>query len=154
VVAEDKVNFCLVDDQPGSCRYEVSPQRAWRYLIKAGSPTRRSSSFSKTMSCRADRRLHAVPRRLAGGDDPRASPRFQKMAIIFVSAIPGHRSSTSARLCGGRVDYCRCRSFPICCAPSAGVCRALRKTRARNANAELEPRVADGRPNWRTPMRS
>ena len=106
---------------------------------------------------RADRRLHAGPRRLrAGGDDPRAS------------ALPAHRDhlrlgdpDERARTCcaatrRARWTTCRCRSCRNCCAPRCGcspICIARRassssSTPSWNGASRSAPR------SWRRPMRN
>ena len=81
----------------------------------------------------------------------REHPRFQKTAMIFISAVQVCRDSTGcAATRWARSTMSRCRSCRRSCAPRSGSSRELyRKTRQlERLNDELEDRVA--RPHRRT----
>jgi signal transduction histidine kinase/ActR/RegA family two-component response regulator len=145
--AEEKVNILLVDDQPGKLLgYEVILSELGENLIKAGSANGALEQLLKNDVavvlidvCMPD--LDGFE--LAGMI--REHPRFQKMAIIFVSAIQVTDLDLLRGYAAGAVDYVPVPVVPDLLRAKVRVFAELyRKTRQlETLNAELERRVAE-----------
>jgi signal transduction histidine kinase len=145
--AEEKVNILLVDDQPGKLLgYEVILSELGENLIKAGSANEALEQLLKNDVavvlidvCMPD--LDGF--QLAGMI--REHPRFQKMAIIFVSAIQVTDLDLLRGYAAGAVDYVPVPVVPDLLRAKVRVFAELyRKTRQlETLNAELERRVAE-----------
>jgi signal transduction histidine kinase/ActR/RegA family two-component response regulator len=145
--AEEKVNILLVDDQPGKLLgYEVILSELGENLIKAGSANEALEQLLKNDVavvlidvCMPD--LDGFE--LAGMI--REHPRFQKMAIIFVSAIQVTDLDLLRGYAAGAVDYVPVPVVPDLLRAKVRVFAELyRKTRQlETLNAELERRVAE-----------
>src|SRR5215813_8737027 len=118
----DRVNILLVDDQPAKLlSYEVILKELGENLIKAQSAKEAFEHLLKTDIaivlvdvCMPDLDGFQLAAMI------REHPRFQKTAMIFVSAI--HLTDTDY-LRGyevGAVTTSRCRWFRSCCAPRSG----------------------------------
>src|SRR5829696_3492218 len=143
----DKVNILLVDDQPAKLlSYEVILRDLGEHLIKAASAKEAFEHLLKTDIaivlvdvCMPDLDGFQLASMI------REHPRFQKMAIIFVSAI--HLTDVD-RMRGyevGAVDYVPVPVVPEVLRAKVRVFAELyRKTRElEQLNAELERRVAE-----------
>jgi CheY-like chemotaxis protein len=114
VTDQDKVDILLVDDQPAKLlSYEAILDQVGENLIKAGSATealeqllKRNVAIILIDVCMPDLDGFQLATMI------REHPRFQKTAIIFVSAI----QVTDLDLLRGWTMF-RCRSFPSCCGP-------------------------------------
>ena len=143
--SEDKVNILLVDDQPAKLlSYEVILAQLGENLIKAGSPQEALGLLLKT-----DFAVVLIDVVMPGLDGfelaamIREHPRFQKLAIIFVSAI---QVADVDHLRGyeiGAVDYVSVPVVPQVLRAKVRVFTELyRKTRQLEMlNQELEQRV-------------
>src|SRR5260370_3506416 len=107
VGAEEKVNILLVDDQPGKLLgYEVILSELGENLIKAGSANEALEQLLKTDVaivlvdvCMPDLDGFELAAMI------REHPRFQKTAIIFVSAIQVTDLDLIRGYAAGAVDY-------------------------------------------------
>lgn len=144
---EEKVNILLVDDQPGKLlSYEAILSELGENLIKAGSA---NAAFEQLLKndvavvlidvCMPD--LNGFE--LAGMI--REHPRFQKTAIIFVSAIQVTDLDLLRGYAAGAVDYVPVPVVPDLLRAKVRVFAELyRKTRQLEAlNADLEQRVRE-----------
>jgi two-component sensor histidine kinase/DNA-binding response OmpR family regulator len=146
VGSEDKVNILLVDDQPAKLlSYEVILAQLGENLVKAGSPQEALGLLLKN-----DFAVVLIDVVMPGLDGfelaamIREHPRFQKLAIIFVSAI---QVADVDHLRGyeiGAVDYVSVPVVPQVLRAKVKVFIELyRKTRQlERLNEELEQRVA------------
>jgi signal transduction histidine kinase len=144
---EEKVNILLVDDQPGKLlSYEVILSELGENLIKAGSANAALEQLLKNDVavvlidvCMPD--LDGFE--LAGMI--REHPRFQKTAIIFVSAIQVTDLDLLRGYAVGAVDYVPVPVIPDLLRAKVRVFAELyRKTRQlETLNAELERRVRE-----------
>ncbi|MGD9616752.1 MAG: response regulator [Alphaproteobacteria bacterium] len=144
---EEKVNILLVDDQPGKLlSYEVILSELGENLIKAGSANAALEQLLKNDVavvlidvCMPD--LDGFE--LAGMI--REHPRFQKTAIIFVSAIQVTDLDLLRGYAVGAVDYVPVPVIPDLLRAKVRVFAELyRKTRQlETLNAELERRVEE-----------
>ena len=147
VGAEDKVNILLVDDQPGKLLgYEVILSELGENLIKAGSANEALEQLLKNDVavvlidvCMPDLDGFELAAMI------REHPRFQKMAIIFVSAIQVTDLDLLRGYAAGAVDYVPVPVVPDLLRAKVRVFAELyRKTRQlETLNAELERRVAE-----------
>jgi signal transduction histidine kinase len=147
VVAQDKVNILLVDDQPGKLlAYEAMLSPLGERLIRASSGREALEHLLRTDITVV--LMDVSMPELDGfelADIIRQHPRFQKTAIIFVSAV--HLSDLD-RLKGyesGAVDYVSVPVIPEILRAKVSVFTDLyRKTReSERLNRELEQRVAE-----------
>ena len=145
--ADDKVNILLVDDQPAKLlSYEVMLRELGENLVKAASATEALEHLLKNDV--AVILVDVCMPELDGFELAamiREHPRFQKTAIIFISAI--HLTDTDY-LRGyemGAVDYVPVPVVPELLRAKVRVFAELfRKTRQlEQLNQELEPRVAE-----------
>jgi len=145
VGAEEQVNILLVDDQPGKLLgYEAILGELGENLIKAGSANEALEHLLKT-----DVALILVDVCMPDLDGfelaamIREHPRFQKTAIIFVSAIQVTDLDLLRGYAAGAVDYVPVPVVPDLLRAKVRVFAELyRKTRQLEAlNAELERRV-------------
>src|SRR5437762_4577087 len=147
VGAEEKVNILLVDDQPGKLLgYEVILSELGENLIKAGSANealdqllRNDVAVVLVDVCMPDLDGFELAAMI------REHPRFQKTAIIFVSAIQVTDLDLLRGYAAGAVDYVPVPIIPDLLRAKVRVFAELhRKTRQLEAlNAELERRVAE-----------
>src|SRR5437762_7862475 len=147
VGAEEKVNILLVDDQPGKLLgYEVILSELGENLIKAGSANEALEQLLKNDVavvlvdvCMPDLDGFELAAMI------REHPRFQKTAIIFVSAIQVTDLDLLRGYQAGAVDYVPVPVVPDLLRAKVRVFAELyRKTRQLEAlNAELERRVAE-----------
>jgi two-component sensor histidine kinase/DNA-binding response OmpR family regulator len=147
VGAEEKVNILLVDDQPAKLlSYEVILGELGENLIKVGSPHEALGILLKT-----DIAVVLIDVVMPGIDGfqlaamIREHPRFQKLALIFVSAV---QIADTDHLRGyeiGAVDYVTVPVVPEVLRAKVKVFVELyRKTRQlEELNAELEQRVTN-----------
>jgi len=147
VGGEEKVNILLVDDQPGKLLgYEVILSELGENLIKAGSANEALEQLLKNDVavvlidvCMPDLDGFELAAMI------REHPRFQKMAIIFVSAIQVTDLDLLRGYAAGAVDYVPVPVVPDLLRAKVRVFAELyRKTRQlETLNAELERRVAE-----------
>jgi two-component sensor histidine kinase/DNA-binding response OmpR family regulator len=143
----DKVNILLVDDQPAKLlSYEVILDELGENLIKAGSPEEALRILLKAEDV-AVVLIDVVMPQIDGFQLAamiREHPRFQKLAIIFVSAVQIAESDHLRGYEIGAVDYVAVPVVPEVLRAKVRVFIELyRKTRQLEAlNAELEARVA------------
>lgn len=146
-VAQEQVNILLVDDQPGKLlAYEAMLSPLGERLIRASSGREALEHLLRTEITVV--LMDVSMPELDGfelADIIRQHPRFQKTAIIFVSAV--HLSDLD-RLKGyesGAVDYVSVPVIPEILRAKVGVFTDLyRKTReSERLNRELEQRVAE-----------
>src|SRR5205823_4287783 len=145
--AEEKVNILLVDDQPGKLLgYEVILSELGENLIKAGSANEALEQLLKNDVavvlidvCMPDLDGFELAAMI------REHPRFQKMAIIFVSAIQVTDLDLLRGYAAGAVDYVPVPVIPDLLRAKVRVFAELyRKTQQlETLNAELERRVAE-----------
>ena len=145
--AEEKVNILLVDDQPGKLLgYEAILSELGENLIKAGSANEALEQLLKNDVavvlidvCMPDLDGFELAAMI------REHPRFQKMAIIFVSAIQVTDLDLLRGYAAGAVDYVPVPVVPDLLRAKVRVFAELyRKTRQlETLNAELERRVAE-----------
>ena len=145
--AEEKVNILLVDDQPGKLLgYEVILSELGENLIKAGSANEALEQLLKNDVavvlidvCMPDLDGFELAAMI------REHPRFQKMAIIFVSAIQVTDLDLLRGYAAGAVDYVPVPVVPDLLRAKVRVFAELyRKTQQlETLNAELERRVAE-----------
>src|SRR5438552_10901085 len=147
VGAEEKVNILLVDDQPAKLlSYETILSELGENLIKAG-----SANEALEQLLRNDVAVVLVDVCMPELDGfelaamIRDHPRFQKMAIIFVSAIQVTDLDLLRGYAAGAVDYVPVPVVPDLLRAKVRVFAELyRKTRQlETLNAELERRVAE-----------
>src|SRR5205814_6961932 len=146
VGAEEKVNILLVDDQPGKLLgYEVILSELGENLNKSGSANESLEQLLKNDVavvlidvCMPDLDGFELAAMI------REHPRFQKMAIIFVSAIQVTDLDLLRGYAAGAVDYVPVPVIPDLLRAKVRVFAELyRKTRQlETLNAELEQRVA------------
>ena len=146
VGADDKVNILLVDDQPGKLLgYEAILGELGEHLIKAGSANEALERLLKNEVavvlvdvCMPDLDGFELAAMIRG------HPRFQKTAIIFVSAIQVTDLDLLRGYAAGAVDYVPVPVIPDLLRAKVKVFAELyRKTRQLEClNAELECRVA------------
>lgn len=143
----DKVNILLIDDQPAKLlSYEVMLAELGENLIKAGSPDEALGILLKT----EDVAVVLIDVVMPGIDGfqlaamIREHPRFQTLAIIFVSAVQVAETDHLRGYEIGAVDYVSVPVVPEVLRAKVRVFVDLyRKTRQLEAlNAELEERVA------------
>jgi signal transduction histidine kinase len=147
VGGEEKVNILLVDDQPGKLLgYEVILSELGENLIKAGSANDALEQLLKNDVavvlidvCMPDLDGFELAAMI------REHPRFQKMAIIFVSAIQVTDLDLLRGYAAGAVDYVPVPVVPDLLRAKVRVFAELyRKTRQlETLNAELERRVTE-----------
>ena len=143
----DKVNILLIDDQPAKLlSYEVILAELGENLIKATSPHEAFGILLKTEDV-AVVLIDVVMPQLDGFQLAamiREHPRFQKLAIIFVSAIQVGETDHLRGYEIGAVDYVSVPVVPKVLRAKVRVFVDLyRKTRQlETLNAELEERVA------------
>ncbi len=143
----DKVNILLIDDQPAKLlSYEVILAELGENLIKATSPHEALGILLKTDDV-AVVLIDVVMPQLDGFQLAamiREHPRFQKLAMIFVSAIQVGETDHLRGYEIGAVDYVSVPVVPKVLRAKVRVFVDLyRKTRQLEAlNAELEERVA------------
>ena len=147
VGAEEQVNILLVDDQPGKLLgYEAILSELGENLIKAGSANealeqllRNDVSLVLVDVCMPDLDGFELAAMI------REHPRFQKTAIIFVSAIQVTDLDLLRGYAAGAVDYVPVPVIPDLLRAKVRVFAELyRKTRQlETLNAELERRVAE-----------
>jgi len=145
--AEEKVNILLVDDQPGKLLgYEVILSELGENLIKAGSANEALEQLLRTDFaivlidvCMPDLDGFELAAMI------REHPRFQKTAIIFVSAIQVTDLDLLRGYAAGAVDYVPVPIIPDLLRAKVRVFAELyRKTRQlETLNVELERRVAE-----------
>ncbi len=147
VGADEKVNILLVDDQPGKLLgYEVILSELGVNLIKAG-----SANEALEQLLRSDVAVVLIDVCMPDLDGfelaamIREHPRFQKTAIIFVSAIQVTDLDLLRGYAAGAVDYVPVPVVPDLLRAKVRVFAELyRKTRQlETLNAELERRVAE-----------
>jgi signal transduction histidine kinase len=146
-LADDKVNILLVDDQPGKLLgYEVILSELGENLIKAGSANEALDQLLRTDVavvlidvCMPDLDGFELAAMI------REHPRFQKTAIIFVSAIQVTDLDLLRGYAAGAVDYVPVPIIPDLLRAKVRVFAELyRKTRQlETLNVELERRVAE-----------
>ncbi len=145
--ADEKVNILLVDDQPGKLLgYEVILSELGENLIKAG-----SANEALEQLLRSDVAVVLIDVCMPDLDGfelaamIREHPRFQKTAIIFVSAIQVTDLDLLRGYAAGAVDYVPVPVVPDLLRAKVRVFAELyRKTRQlETLNAELERRVAE-----------
>jgi PAS domain S-box-containing protein len=143
----DKVNILLIDDQPAKLlSYEVILAELGENLIKASSPQEALGILLKT----EDIAVVLIDVVMPGVDGfqlaamIREHPRFQQLAIIFVSAVQVGETDHLRGYEIGAVDYVPVPVVPKVLRAKVRVFVDLyRKTRQLEAlNAELEARVA------------
>lgn len=147
MAAHDSVNILLVDDQPGKLlSYEVVLQELGENLVKAGSAREALEHLLKTDIavilidvCMPEQDGFQLATMI------REHPRFQKIAMIFISAI---QVTEVDRLRGyeiGAVDYVPVPVVPEVLRAKVRIFTELyRKTRElERLNSELEQRVAE-----------
>ena len=145
--AEEKVNILLVDDQPGKLLgYEVILSELGENLIKADSANEALEHLLKNDV--AVMLIDVCMPDLDGFELAamvREHPRFQKTAIIFVSAIQVTDLDLLRGYAAGAVDYVPVPVVPDLLRAKVRVFAELyRKTRQlETLNAELERRVAE-----------
>ena len=145
--AEEKVNILLVDDQPGKLLgYEVILSELGENLIKAESANEALEQLLKNDV--AVMLIDVCMPDLDGFELAamvREHPRFQKTAIIFVSAIQVTDLDLLRGYAAGAVDYVPVPVVPDLLRAKVRVFAELyRKTRQlETLNAELERRVAE-----------
>src|SRR5438874_4404783 len=147
VGAEEKVNILLVDDQPAKLlSYEVMLTELGENLIKSSSASEALAYLLKTDIavvlidvCMPDLDGFELAAMI------REHPRFQKTAIIFVSAIQVTDIDLLRGYAAGAVDYVPVPVVPDLLRAKVRVFAELyRKTRQlETLNAELERRVAE-----------
>src|SRR5438132_6038189 len=147
VTDQEKVNILLVDDQPAKLlSYEAILDQLGESLIKAGSATealdqllRRDVAIILIDVCMPDLDGFQLATMI------REHPRFQKTAIIFVSAIQVNDLDLLRGYQLGAVDYVPVPVIPELLRAKVKVFAELyRKTRQlERLNAELENRVAE-----------
>src|SRR5258708_1828291 len=147
VGADEQVNILLVDDQPGKLLgYEAILSELGENLIKAGSANEALEQLLKTDVaivlvdvCMPDLDGFELAAMI------REHPRFQKTAIIFVSAIQVTDLDLIRGYAAGAVDYVPVPVIPDLLRAKVRVFAELhRKTRQlETLNAELERRVAE-----------
>jgi len=147
VGAEEKVNILLVDDQPGKLLgYEVILSELGENLIKAGSANEALEQLLKndvavvlTDVCMPDLDGFELAAMI------REHPRYQKTAIIFVSAIQVTDLDLLRGYAAGAVDYVPVPVIADLLRAKVRVFAELyRKSRQLEVlNAELEHRVAE-----------
>jgi len=143
----DKVNILLIDDQPAKLlSYEVILAELGENLIKATSPHEALGILLRTEDI-AVVLIDVVMPQLDGfqlASMIREHPRFQRLAIIFVSAIQVAASDFLRGYQIGAVDYVQVPVVPEVLRAKVRVFVDLyRKTRELEVlNAELESRVA------------
>jgi signal transduction histidine kinase len=147
VGAEEKVKILLVDDQPGKLLgYEVILSELGENLIKAGSANEALEQLLKNDVavvlidvCMPDLDGFELAAMI------REHPRYQKTAIIFVSAIQVTDLDLLRGYAAGAVDYVPVPVIPDLLRAKVRVFAELyRKTRQlESLNAELERRVAE-----------
>ena len=145
--AEEKVNILLVDDQPGKLLgYEVILSELGENLIKAGSANEALEQLLKNDVavvlidvCMPDLDGFELAAMI------REHPRYQKTAIIFVSAIQVTDLDLLRGYAAGAVDYVPVPVIPDLLRAKVRVFAELyRKTRQLEVlNTELERRVAE-----------
>ena len=145
--AEEQVNILLVDDQPGKLLgYEVILSELGENLIKTGSANEALEQLLKNEVavvlidvCMPDLDGFELAAMI------REHPRFQKTAIIFVSAIQVTDLDLLRGYAAGAVDYVPVPVVPDLLRAKVRVFAELyRKTRQlETLNAELERRVAE-----------
>jgi signal transduction histidine kinase len=147
VVADQKVNILLVDDQPAKLLgYEAILSELGENLIKAGSA---NEALAQLLKCDVAVVLTDVCMPELDGFELaaiiREHPRFQKTAIIFVSAIQVTDLDLLRGYAAGAVDYVPVPIIPDLLRAKVRVFAELyRKTRElETLNAELERRVAE-----------
>jgi signal transduction histidine kinase len=147
VIAEAPVNILLVDDQPAKLLgYEVILSELGENLIKAG-----SANEALEQLLRSDVAVVLIDVCMPDLDGfelavmIREHPRFQKTAIIFVSAIQVTDLDLLRGYAAGAVDYVPVPVVPDLLRAKVRVFSELyRKTRQlETLNAELERRVAE-----------
>src|SRR5213595_2302512 len=147
VGAEEKVNILLVDDQPGKLlSYETILSELGENLIKAG-----SANEALQLLLRNDVAVVLVDVCMPELDGfqlaamIREHPRFQKTAIIFISAVHLTDMDRLRSYAMGAVDYVPVPVIPDVLRANVKVFAELyRKTRQlEQLNRELERRVAD-----------
>jgi DNA-binding response OmpR family regulator len=143
----DKVNILLIDDQPAKLlSYEVILAELGENLIKANSPQEALGILLRT----EDVAIVLIDVVMPGIDGfqlaamIREHPRFQRLAIIFVSAVQVGETDHLRGYEIGAVDYVSVPVVPKVLRAKVRVFVDLyRKTRQLEAlNAELEERVA------------
>ncbi len=143
----DKVNILLVDDQPAKLlSYEVILAELGENLIKAASPQEALGILLKTTDI-AVVLIDVVMPQIDGFQLAamiREHPRFEKLAIIFVSGVQIAESDHMRGYEIGAVDYVAVPVVPEVLRAKVKVFIELyRKTRQLEAlNSELEERVA------------
>jgi len=143
----DKVNILLIDDQPAKLlSYEVILAELGENLIKATSPHEALGILLRTEDI-AVVLIDVVMPQLDGfqlASMIREHPRFQRLAIIFVSAVQVAASDFLRGYQIGAVDYVQVPVVPEVLRAKVRVFVDLyRKTRELEVlNAELESRVA------------
>src|SRR5207253_2607043 len=147
VGAEEKVNILLVDDQPGKLLgYEVILSELGENLIKAGSANEALEQLLKNDVavvlidvCMPDLDGFELARMI------REHPRFQKTALIFVSAVLMTDFDLLRGYQVGAVDYVPIPVVPELLRAKVRVFAELyRKTRQLEVlNSELERRVEE-----------
>ncbi len=145
--SRDPVNVLLVDDQPGKLlSYEVMLGELGENLVKASSAQEALAFLLKSEVavilvdvCMPDLDGFELAKMI------REHPRFQKTAIIFISAIHLSESDYLRGYEAGAVDYISVPVVPELLRAKVRVFAELfRKTRAlQNLNEELERRVAE-----------
>jgi signal transduction histidine kinase len=146
-VGEEQVNILLVDDQPAKLLgYEVILSELGENLIKAGSANaalehllRHDVAVVLIDVCMPDLDGFELAELIRG------HPRFQKIAIIFVSAVQVTDLDLLRGYAAGAVDYVPVPVIPDLLRAKVRVFAELyRKTRQlETLNAELERRVAE-----------
>jgi signal transduction histidine kinase len=147
VTDQEKVDILLVDDQPAKLlSYEAILEQLGQNLIKAGSATealqkllKRNVAIILIDVCMPDLDGFQLATMI------REHPRFQKTAIIFVSAIQVNDLDLLRGYQLGAVDYVPVPVIPELLRAKVKVFAELyRKTRQlERLNAELEKRVAE-----------
>jgi len=145
--AEDRVNVLLVDDQPGKLLgYEVMLSSLGENLIKAASAKEALECLLKTDVavilvdvCMPELDGFELAKMI------RDHPRFQRIAIIFISAIHVSETDYLRGYNSGAVDYVPVPVVPEVLRAKVKVFSELyRKTRLlERLNRELESRVAE-----------
>ncbi len=147
MMADDKVNILMVDDQPAKLlSYEVILADLGENLIKATSPSEALSVLLKTDV--AVVLMDVSMPELDGfelADVIRQHPRFQKTAIIFISGVHLTDSDKIQGYRSGAVDYISVPVIPeVLRAKIAIFVELHRKTHQLEAlNNDLERRVAE-----------
>ena len=155
MIENEKVNILLVDDQPAKLlSYEVVLRELEENLIQTSSATEALEVLLKNEIavvlvdvCMPD--LDGFELAAMNRDHPR----FQRTAIIFISAINISEADYLRGYQMGAVDYVPVPVVLNCCARKSGFRRAHRKTRQlEQLNRELEQRVNDRRRSSRRPL--